>query len=67
MIEVKSGYGFTPHHEIRMLEVIRLLQTVLPARIVPTLLIHVPPTDSRERAGYLNSIVTELIPEVARR
>lgn len=67
VIEVKSGYGFTPHHEIRMLEAIRHLQTRLPARIVPTLLIHVPPVDNGERTAYLKSIITELIPEVARR
>ena len=67
VIEVKSGYGFTPHHEIRMLEAIRSLQTMLPARLVPTLLIHVPPADRSERAAYLQSVLSELIPEVARR
>ena len=50
-----------------MLEAIRSLQTMLPARLVPTLLIHVPPADRSERAAYLHSVISELIPEVARR
>ena len=67
VIEVKSGYGFTPPHEIRMLEVVRTLQAMLPARLVPTLLIHVPPSESSGRPAYLHSVVSQLIPEVAQR
>ncbi len=44
-IEVKSGYGFTPEAELAMLEVIQFLSTISPARIMPTLLIHIPPAD----------------------
>ncbi|MDQ2925009.1 MAG: imidazolonepropionase [Acidobacteriota bacterium] len=65
VIEVKSGYGFTPSAEIKMLEVIRLLQAKLPAKLVPTLLIHIPPPEANKRISYLDQIIHELIPEVA--
>jgi imidazolonepropionase len=67
VIEVKSGYGFTPEHEIRSLQAIHRLQSRTPARIIPTLLIHIPPTDASRRVDYLHQVTTELIPEVARR
>jgi imidazolonepropionase len=66
-IEVKSGYGFTPAAEIAMLEAIGELADSNSARIVPTLLIHIPPTDQAERADYVDAVRRELIPEVARR
>ncbi len=66
-IEVKSGYGFTPDAEIAMLEAIRHLQRRVAARLVPTLLIHVPPADGSERADYLLRVQKDLIPEVASR
>jgi imidazolonepropionase len=67
VVEVKSGYGFTVAEELRMLEVIRAVASNLPIRIVPTLLIHIPPIDARERAAYLDQVRNELIPETARR
>lgn len=67
VIEVKSGYGFASDKEIAMLEVIRRLSDTSPARIVPTLLIHVPPKAASDRAAYLSDICQTLIPEVARR
>ena len=66
-IEVKSGYGFTPALEIAMLEVIEALAAGTPARLLPTLLIHIPPVNTADRTGYITQICTELIPEVARR
>jgi imidazolonepropionase len=66
-IEVKSGYGFTVAAELKMLEAIRLLAGMVAARIVPTLLIHVPPAEVAERVEYVSSVVTELIPEAAKR
>jgi imidazolonepropionase len=66
-IEVKSGYGFTIAAEIAMLEAVRSIVAATKARIVPTLLIHIPPQNAKERAGYLNGICEELVPEVARR
>lgn len=66
-IEVKSGYGFTPEAELRMLDAIRDLAAVVPARLVPTLLIHVPPENTAERVSYTAQVCDELIPEAARR
>jgi imidazolonepropionase len=67
VIEVKSGYGFSSDAEMRMLEVIRTLSDTTRARIVPTLLIHVPPKESSKRADYVSDVCLTLIPEVARR
>jgi imidazolonepropionase len=67
VVEVKSGYGFTVAGELRSLEVIQVLASALPIRIVPTLLIHIPPSDARGREIYLDQVRGELIPEVARR
>jgi imidazolonepropionase len=66
-IEVKSGYGFTPAAEISMLEAIQALAARTPARLLPTLLIHIPPADTAARTGYIAEMCTELIPAVARR
>ena len=66
-IEVKSGYGFIPEAEFAMLEAIQSLSTVSPARIIATLLIHIPPAIATERSSYMSRVCEELIPEVARR
>jgi imidazolonepropionase len=67
VIEVKSGYGFTVPQEVRLLQAIRTLASRLLIRIVPTLLIHIPPNDLSEREDYLVQLRSELIPEAARR
>lgn len=67
VVEVKSGYGFTVAGELRLLEVIRILTSRLPIRILPTLLIHIPPSDRNERQIYIEQVRSELIPETARR
>ncbi len=66
-IEVKSGYGFTPAAELAMLEAIQCLSKTVSARIVPTLLIHIPPVLAADRSMYLSQVLEELIPEVGRR
>jgi imidazolonepropionase len=66
-IEVKSGYGFTTEAELAMLEAIQSLSAGSAARIVPTLLIHIPPAIATERSSYLSRVCDELIPEVASR
>lgn len=66
-IEVKSGYGFSMAAEIAMLEAIAALAAESHARIVATLLIHLPPVEAAERGRYVESVCAELIPEVARR
>ncbi|MGC2637877.1 MAG: imidazolonepropionase [Acidobacteriaceae bacterium] len=64
-IEVKSGYGFVPAAEITMLHAIRALAASTPARIIPTLLIHVPPKEPSDRAAYVTDVCERLIPTVA--
>ncbi|ULH17554.1 imidazolonepropionase (plasmid) [Deinococcus sp. KNUC1210] len=59
--EVKSGYGLEFAAELRMLEAFRTLQNEF--ALVPTLLIHVPPTSGR--AAYIRAVCEELIPQVA--
>ncbi|MBX8464356.1 imidazolonepropionase [Deinococcus sp. RIT780] len=61
-VEVKSGYGLDFDAELRMLYAIRELQSEL--QLVPTLLIHVPPTEGR--AEYVQAVCHDLIPGVAR-
>ncbi len=67
VIEVKSGYGFKPEAEIAMLEVIGSVAQQTRARIIPTLLIHVPPKSAADRAAYVSDVCQTLIPRVAQR
>ncbi|WP_343755618.1 imidazolonepropionase [Deinococcus depolymerans] len=60
--EVKSGYGLDFDAELRMLHAVRTLQAEF--GLVPTLLIHVPPTEGR--AEYVQAVCRDLIPSVAR-
>jgi len=66
-IEVKSGYGFEPAAELKMLEAIQQLRKTTAARLLSTLLIHIPPTEKSDRAAYVADVCGFLIPEVARR
>ena len=66
-IEIKSGYGGTADAEIASLEAIAQLNDRVPAKLVPTLLIHVPAREPGERAEHLRMMTSTLIPEVARR
>jgi imidazolonepropionase len=67
-VECKSGYGLEPETELRLLRVYRRLAGVQPVRIVPTFLgAHVvPPEFSHDRAGYVDLLINQLVPEVAR-
>jgi imidazolonepropionase len=66
-IEVKSGYGFEPAAELRMLEAIEALRRHTPARLLATLLIHIPPADPADRARFIADICNDLIPQAASR
>jgi imidazolonepropionase len=66
-IEVKSGYGFTAEAELRMLEAVADVAAETSARLIATLLIHIPPENAGEREGYLEEVRSFLIPEAARR
>lgn len=64
-IEIKSGYGIEPEVELRSLEAICAIRDKAKVRIVPTLLIHLPPAAAEERPTYLRMVTDELILKVA--
>ncbi len=66
-IEIKSGYGFDPDAELRSLEAIAAVRPRAAARLLATLLIHLPPAQAERRGPYLDTVTGTLIPEVARR
>jgi imidazolonepropionase len=67
--EVKSGYGLETAAEIRSLEAIAAAARRHPATLVPTFLgAHEVPVEHRgDRRRYVDLLVAEMIPEVARR
>jgi len=67
--EVKSGYGLETAAELRCLEAIQEAGTSHPVSVVPTFLgAHDVPVEHRgDRRRYLDLLVREMIPEVARR
>jgi imidazolonepropionase len=68
-MEIKSGYGLDAETEIKMLEAVRRLDGRQPIRLVPTFLgAHVVPKEHADRRGeYVDLLVAEVIPEIARR
>ena len=67
-VEVKSGYGLDPASEIRLLNTARALGQQEAVRIVPTLLaLHaLPPEFAARRDEYVDQVIDELVPAVAR-
>ncbi len=67
-VEVKSGYGLDPAGEIRLLNTARALGQQEAVRIVPTLLaLHaLPPEYGSRRQDYVDLIIDDLVPAVAR-
>lgn len=61
VVEIKSGYGLTIEHEIRMLRVARHLETRRPVKIMTTwLAAHAVPPEYKDRAdAYIDEIVIE--------
>ncbi|MCJ7498540.1 MAG: imidazolonepropionase, partial [candidate division Zixibacteria bacterium] len=68
-IEAKSGYGLSLKDEIKILEVIKKLNQIHPLDLVPTFLgAHEIPDEYRERREeYIDLLVKQMIPEVAKR
>jgi imidazolonepropionase len=59
-MEVKTGYGPTPEHELRLLDVIASLSRRTPLRLEPTYLgAHVMPP-GRERGDYVREVVATM-------
>ncbi len=66
-LEIKSGYGLTLEHELKLLRVIRQLSDLRPLRIKATLLaLHklAPEFDGRADA-YVEYVCNEVVPAVA--
>lgn len=69
LLEAKSGYGLEPDAEIKQLEAIAQGAAGHPVEVVPTFLgAHtVPPERRDDRGRYVEALVSEMVPEVARR
>jgi imidazolonepropionase len=70
-IEVKSGYGLTLEDELKLLRVVRRLAREVPVRLVATFLgAHEIPLEHREtsarRREYIDAVIHDMIPRVAR-
>lgn len=66
-VEIKSGYGLSFEHELKMLKVIQELSAERPETLVPTLLgpHALPPEYQGDSQGYMNMLINELLPKVA--
>lgn len=67
-LEIKSGYGLTVESELKMLRVIKRLKNTFPIPIKATLLAaHTyPQTYKNDHQGYINLILNEMLPVVAK-
>jgi len=66
-IEIKSGYGLDLENEMKQLRVVRALRDELPMGVVATFLgAHaVPPEAAKDREGYVQALIHDMIPRVA--
>jgi imidazolonepropionase len=68
-VEIKSGYGLTVEGELKMLRVIQQLSKNYPITIKATFLgAHAFPTAFKNnKKGYLDCIINEMLPEIAKK
>jgi len=66
-VEIKSGYGLCVEDELKMLRVIRKLQSLVPLKIVATFLgAHAVPLEYKGRQQeFVDIVISEMIPRVA--
>ena len=66
-VEIKSGYGLTIEGELKMLRVIKKLAQNYPITIKATFLgAHAFPLHYKDnKAGYIEEIITKMLPEIA--
>jgi imidazolonepropionase len=66
--ECKSGYKLDVEGELQCLEILKELRSEVIPEIVPTLLAahEFPPEYRKDRAGWVRTIVEEILPRVAR-
>ena len=67
-VEIKSGYGLTVEAELKMLRVIKRLKERSPLAVKATFLgAHTyPPAFRDDHAGYIHSIIHDMLPVIAR-
>jgi imidazolonepropionase len=67
-IEIKSGYGLTVESELKMLRVIKRLKQKSPLPVKATFLgAHTyPPEYKNNHAGYIDSIIHDMLPVIAK-
>ncbi len=65
-VEIKSGYGLNTADELKMLRVIRRIRETTPLRVVSTFLGAHAVGRSYSQADYVNMVIDEMLPEVAR-
>lgn len=64
-VEAKSGYGLSLGDELKMLRVMRDVQTRTPIELVPTFLgAHAVPQEM-SRDDYIDCVIDEMLPQVA--
>ncbi len=66
-IEIKSGYGLTVEHELKMLRAAKTLEDLLDINVTTTLLgAHaLPPEFKNDSNGYIDLVCYEMIPAAA--
>ena len=67
-VEIKSGYGLTKEAELKMLRVIKKLNIAYDLPIKATFLgAHAVPTEYKDdKAGYLDMLIKDVLPQVAK-
>lgn len=67
-LEIKSGYGLDFENEIKLLNAIKVIDELYAIDIIPTFLgAHTyPPEYKEDQNGYLNLIINELLPYIAK-
>lgn len=67
-IEIKSGYGLTTEAELKMLRVAKKLGENYPVAVKTTFLgAHAVPTEFKgNKDGYMNLLITEMLPKIAK-
>lgn len=67
-LEIKSGYGLDFENEIKLLHAIKIINEIFPIDIVSTFLgAHTfPPEYKDDHSGYVDLVVTKMIPHIAK-
>jgi imidazolonepropionase len=67
VFEIKSGYGLDLESELKMLRIINILEEITSLPVIPTFLgAHaLPPEFRADKAGYVDLIIREMLPQVA--